>query len=110
MAQVDFSNAKLDVVSGSLPLQYPYDLGIESSQDLRDSSNNVITSSFTRNVLSTNYKKRTITFTGTFNASGTECYIRSNYYERTFWRISNISFSSGDTFSFAIDVECKGNE
>lgn len=101
MAQVDFSHAKLEPKStGERPITYSDIMRLNYSNYIYDSSGNIIASNVTKTILSETNSKVSILYVGQFTASGTECY--PSAYN---WRISNISFSAGDTFSFVIDVE-----
>jgi len=101
MAQVDFTNAVIE----------PYDSGIWDISSLRfnnsgfyDSSGNLINSNSNYSQRLVSATKTTYTYTGVMSASGTEFYISySGYYK--FWKVSNISFSNGDSYSFVIDVD-----
>jgi len=104
MAQVDFSNAVLDVKSGSTPLTNGSVLGFTTNTTLFDASGTVITTNHSQTTLVSTSSKVSILYTGQFTTSGTECYPGNIYM-----RVSNISFSAGDTYSFVIDVEVTGN-
>lgn len=106
MAQVDFSNAVLSISTTS-PLAI-YFTGFSSntsgnSNHILNQSGQAITSSrsLTKNVTSKN--KLIMTMSGTFSASGTEFYIA--YSPDFFWKVSNITFASGDTFTFQVTVD-----
>lgn len=103
MAQVDFSNAVLDVSGNNKPMTSSSYLDITGSSTMSNASGTRITSGEANSILSNTPSKVSILKTGTFNSSGTECFISGK------WRISNISFSSGDTYSFVIDIEVSGN-
>ena len=108
MAQVDFSNAILDVAPTNVAnviCEQTLALGYGSS--LYDNNQTIITSDSSFRVLTKTNSKVTYFFQGKFNTNGTECYIYNGYYMKNYWRISNISFSSGDSYSFTIDVEIK---
>ena len=111
MAQVDFSNAVFDVNSAvdDTPFKYGTDMLIEIDYGLKNVNRTIITSNAERKVIYDTPSKRSILWAGKFTASGTECYIGSNYYSRNMWKISNISFSAGDTYSFVIDIEVNLN-
>ena len=109
MAQVDFSNAVLDVVSGYTPLSLPEYLRLNVSE-FHDSSHNALNyQSWNPNVILQNTPtKVSILYSGTFNVGGTEFYIAYTGTEEA-WCVSNISFSAGDVYSFVIDIEVSGN-
>ena len=112
MATVDFSNAQISWAKNSSI----GDVGILSL--LGNDVQSTFTASTTSNVSVVTGLVRTrydidnthgyVIFTGTFNTSGTEIVwhnmdIASVDY--AYFRISNISFSSGDVFSFKVDVD-----
>ena len=102
MAQVDFSNAHI-VPFGLNPLVGVTDVGLNSASSFFDFSGNNITSSLQATVYETAPKYLIYRYTGTFSASGNEIYIHHVYdFTNTRWKISNISFNSGDTFDFKI--------
>lgn len=104
MAQVDFSNAVLDVSSG-YPLSTRY-LVFDDFYALLNSSSYAISSTVSKTYLVNTPTKVSILFTGNFTTSGTEFYMGSNSLK---WRVSNIVFDSYDDFSFVIDIETSGN-
>lgn len=97
MAQIDFSNATIEVAD--YPLYYTA-IGLAASY-LRDMNFQAITSSISPTTLSYDDRRYIIRYTGTINAgfSGTAFYL---YTGRDTWKISNISYSGGDTFDFTI--------
>lgn len=103
MAQVDFSNAILDVNSGRKPLQNSNYLRLANNSDLFKRDGTRI-SNGNRSILSKTNNKVVMLYTGTFTASGTECCPGD-----VFFVITNVSFSSGDTYSFVIEVEFNVN-
>ena len=106
MAQVDFSNAVLDVYNSSArPFAYSNYLNIPYEATVYDDqSGNSINGSASVNIILNTPTKVSILFTGVFTASGT-----SFHTNRSVWGVSNISFSAGDTYSFVIDIEVSGN-
>ena len=115
MADVDFSNAVLDVRSDITPINpmSPSNyLLFDVTATLYDSNAGwVVSSGATKTVLSNTSTKVSILFRGTFSTSGTAFYMGDNSVaaERRPWKVSNISFSSGDTYAFVIDIETSGN-
>ena len=112
MAQVDFSNAVLDAYAGK-PFGQNYYLNFDNTPTLYDISAQVIGSGSKR-IISNTPSKVSILYIGTFSASGTEFYIAMSKNATTgtivfAWKVSNISFSSGDSYSFVIDIEVSGN-
>ena len=102
MAQVDFSNAIIDVNGNNTPLAAQSDRTLELAADwyLSDSSGTQINTGATMSVVVSDKNKKAMVYSGTFTASGTEFYTTF-----TMWKISNVSFQSGDTYSFMIEVE-----
>ena len=98
MAQVDFSNATLTAVSGKKPLSNGNTLGLNTN-DFSDANNNLINGNKSYRIISDSESKREILYKGVFTASGTEFKIGGNFL------VSNVSFSSGDTYSFIVTVE-----
>ena len=111
MAQVDFSNAVLDVRSDATTYPMNYDTFMELySGNFCDSNRNQISSGSVTDILNTPTKV-SLLYTGTFiNVSTieTEFYIGNNF-NRRMWKVSNISFNNGDSYSFIIDIETSGN-
>lgn len=113
MAQIDFSNAKIEPVSTMKPFsQYKMALGVANNFNtyFKDADGN--------NILSVNYLAPTILantptrlsliYSGTLGssiASGTAFYLGLSGAANKFWKVSNISFSAGDTFGFQLDFD-----
>lgn len=110
MAEVDFTNAKIEPVSnlggGLYNPTAAANVSLASTNYLCDSSLNNI-ASLTRTQLINQQKQLMFLYQGTFTASGTEFYIYgvSGSTRVGAWRIYNISFSSGDTFIFQINAD-----
>lgn len=104
MADVDFSNAVLDVNGNTKPMNYGDYLGMASGSGVLTDGSNIINSNYSLNIIQNTPTKVSLLHTGTFTASGNTCYTD---YQR--WKISNISFASGDTYSFIIDIETSGS-
>lgn len=69
-----------------------------------------VTSELTSSVVETTENGFKVVYDGKFSTSGTEFYL-GNFrqyttitYRERFWKISNISFSAGDSFHFQVDV------
>jgi len=114
MAQVDFSNAVLDVnpdmssSSSSYPLTMTSYLNFDNTSTLFDSSGNPISSNQSKTIITNTPTKVSILYAGTFTVNGgTKFYM--GYSTRRPWMVSNISFNSGDTYSFVVDIEVSGN-
>jgi len=98
MAMVDFTNAKI-TPTGENPAKYAY-MNMRSSV-LLDASNNFIVTNSSVTQTKNDPKLMVFSYAGTFTTSGTEFYIW-NASASSRWKVSNISFSSGDTYSFQI--------
>ena len=111
MAQIDFSNAVLEPVGNTH--MNPY-MSFEPTTNLSiaicDSSGTRIGSVTTKQRLVDESGKFVMLFIGSINsgiASSTEMYIgmgTQNPWTK-YWKISNISFSGGDTFTLQIKSE-----
>lgn len=104
MAVVDFTNAVLDVNGAEKPLTHSDFMELRHYFFVNGSQ----VSAPTFNVVTNTPTKVSIRYTGTFNSSGTEFYIAYTTTQGTF-KVSNISFSSGDSYDFIIDIEVSGN-
>lgn len=111
MAQVDFTNAVLDVnpSSGSKPMNAGYYLALTYEAVLYDLNHVRISDSEHLSIITNTPSKVSILYTGVFTASGTVFNIGYAVFNSIMWKVSNISFSSGDTYSFVIDIEVSGN-
>ena len=101
MAEVDFSNARIEVDSTSN--QNPTttaEVLLANGTTLVDSSNTVIGSGRATRLIN-QQKQLMYNYTGSFTASGTEFYFGTN---QSRWKVSNISFSSGDTYVFQVNA------
>jgi hypothetical protein len=105
MAQVDFSHALLRPVSNIKPLEAGAYLNLKpSTVRLYNAERTVnLGDNLTADFLERAINKMVIVYSGEFAASGTEFYIGDPY--QNFWRVSNISFSEGDMFSFKVTME-----
>lgn len=113
MAEVDFSNARIEPVAYPNPFNgYTTinptgkgNLSLDFTSDLWDANQNTITSSLSKTRLINEKKQLMFLYQGTFNTSGTEFYIiHYGDYTMGAWKISNISFNSGDTYVFQINA------
>lgn len=111
MAQVDFSNAVLDVNTGykPLPVNEYIALGDLGYPPLMNIGGTSITTNSGKSIITNTPSKVSILYTGTFTSAGTEFYIVKDDTANLYWKVSNISFNSGDTYSFVIDIEVSGN-
>lgn len=104
MAEVDFTNARISPEqSGKNPTGAPLvniDTGV-----LTNASGNLVASG-NHTVTKNTAQQFVILYSGTFDVSGTEFYLRS-YGSSTAcaWKVSNITFSAGDTYVFSIKAD-----
>ena len=99
MAQVDFTNATIAPYSSN-PMG-TYTSGLNSANAFYNSGSTAITSSLTTSTVKSESGEAIYQYTGTFSATGTEFYFGYNN-SYLCWKVSNISFNSGDTFTFKI--------
>jgi len=105
MAVVDFSNAILDVYDNTKkPMTVTDYMKLGSSSYLYDEQGQPINSNNTMSILSNTPTKVSILYTGAFISSGT-----SFHTDQSQWKVTNISFSSGDSYAFVIDIEVSGS-
>lgn len=98
MAQVDFSNAHITPY-GNNPTSV-YNTGLAGITYFYDSSNNTISSNVSSTTLKSESAEMIYRISGSFSASGTEFYFGNG--STKCWRVTNVSFSSGDTYSFTV--------
>ena len=113
MADVDFSHAVLDVIGDNKPMGSTYyqymNLGASGIFFDPTETDRVNTNNSVSQIVNTP-TKTSFLYTGEFTASGTSFHMQYQYYSYYYmWKVSNISFNSGDTYSFIIDVEISGN-
>lgn len=106
MAEVDFSNAKIAPAGTKNTTSYAK-LNMDNEK-LFNSSFVQINSNASISMLTNQQKRLAYLYSGTFTASGTE-FLVSRQNSDAYWRISNISFQSGDTYMFKIraDLICQ---
>lgn len=105
MAQIDFSNATIEYIT-TAPNEWNQAYLMLNSSALWNSSNSLINQNAAVNKTSETGSKVSFVYTGTFTSAGTEFYFRSYFEPRDMvWKVSNISFDSGDTYGFQIDLE-----
>ena len=108
MAQVDFTNAVLDVYGNSdKPLTYANYLYFDNTAFFTDIPVTGQISTPNKSIILNSPEKVSILFTGVFTASGTQFLIGDANIKA--WKVSNVSFSANDTYSFVIDIEVSGN-
>jgi len=109
MAQVDFSNAVLEPSNyddpNTRPFHYGDNIGLNQSAFLYTSEDGSITTGQVKNKLVGTNTKAVIHYAGTFTKSGNYFYLESHYV----WKVSNITYNEGDTYSFVVEVEVEGN-
>ena len=110
MAEVDFSNARITPlnITNSINPTTGIDLSLSSGVYSSSWANIVTGGSITRLINTGN--QLVFLYRGTFTASGTELYVGAGYTNYNYgWKISNISFNSGDTYIFKIraDLICQ---
>ena len=106
MAEVDFSNATIEPATtlAGMTMYNPTrneKLSLTAYGGKLFNSNGVEIGTGTLTLLVNELKQFVYQFRGTFSAGGTEAYIVGN---DAAWRIYNISFSNGDTYSFTINA------
>lgn len=116
MATVDFSNAQIEWVRGRYGDTNPSIGNVGILSNLMDSNSTFTagttsTTSIVTGLVKTRYDIDNthgyVIYTGTFTTSGTEMIWRNQNVatvDYAYFRISNISFSAGDVFSFKVDV------
>lgn len=114
MAEVDFSNAKIEpMADGAWSLFPSKNPTIRANVSLSQGTLYAISGSTLSTIASgsvtqlVNQQKQLMyLYQGTFTASGTEFYVMntSSSTEVSGWRIYNISFNSGDTYVFQINA------
>ena len=104
MAVVDFSSAVISVVTSysQPPISTPE--ANFNTDVLKDTNNTSIVSNNSRQTILNEPDKRIYQYTGTFTASGTEFYIYGTTPTPAIWKVSNISFNVGDTYSFKVPI------
>lgn len=101
MAEVDFSNAVIEAY-GNTPFANRYISFNDGNLNITNASGTNIAPGGSRTVLVDDYNQFTIRHSGTLNESGTAMYFSSNGIR---WKISGISFASGDTFTFTTSAD-----
>ena len=109
MAQIDFSNAHIEPASTPNPVAGGIDdVGLTQNYMITGGgTGNSYNVPFTRSLIHNEPKKLTYQYAGTIpaNCNGTELYLSKQAgYQPSWWKISNISFSAGDTFLFQISA------
>jgi hypothetical protein len=101
MAVVDFSHAVLEPFSGSPFLTGNVGLKEDATRiaDINGDSISTLSSITTKRSVA---NEVIVQYSGQFTASGTAIYIANNNNPSVHWRISNITFASGDTYNFQI--------
>ena len=106
MATIDFSNATLEPVINVYLRSY---LALDptwSITSIYDASGNSIGNFSSKRIMESETNYFTTIFVGSMSASGVEMYLGYNDSSHPkYWKISNISFASGDTFTFQIKAQ-----
>ena len=123
MAQIDFDDATIELISGAKPLRADF-MGLRSVNPNSSpypaifvTNNNVILARPTVSILTSSASKFSISYTGTFTSGTAVPFFNIGVYDlgnilQKYWRVTvpNISFfSTGDTFSFIVDVDITGS-
>lgn len=107
MAEVDFSNARIEPI-GTVNATKSAEVSLNIAGGiLSDVSGNQISTGYSISRLINAQKQLMYIYQGTFTASGTMFYIQQNVGQsanHSGWKISNISFNSGDTYVFQINA------
>lgn len=107
MALIDMTNARIEVAPTAtvIPATYGW-VNLNTSSLLDENGNTIGSVSCSKSNL--NNRESVYTYTATFSASGTEFYIAGKNTNAA-WKISNISFQSGDVGQFDIDIKIHCN-
>lgn len=108
MAEIDFSNATIEVVGTNNPIQRPYVVLDYCNLYQNFSTNLILSEDFTRTVINW-YPKYQAVFSGTIKS---DVGIHDGFYMLESdsgilygYKISNINFNPGDTFHFIVSAE-----
>lgn len=103
MAQVDFSNARIEIYTASNKPNPTQSMYVNLQTGVLNNSEGVrIVNNYSVSVQTSEAKQLILLYQGTFTASGTEFYISAG--SSAPWKVSNISFNSGDTYVFQINA------
>ena len=106
MADVDFSHAVLDVNGSNKPMSTGDYLQLYNGQYFHVGGGVVVNYyNSSMSIITNTPTKVSILYAGSFDISGTGFTIGNSDY----WKVSNISYSEGDTYSFIIDIETSGS-
>lgn len=106
MAQLDLSNAHITPIYS--PANDATYLSLTSGNwNFSDASGNAI-SSGSGSILSQNVGDFKIYYSGSFTASGTQFFV-GKINTQPIWRVTGVSFASGDTYSFTIKANIQLN-
>lgn len=107
MAIVDFSNARIEPVGTKSIFNTTSNVDLDiSNWTLKDASGNTINTGQASRLID-QQNRLLFAYYGDFTASGTEFYIGQSISSGSIvyaWKISNISFQSGDSYSFKINA------
>lgn len=105
MAEVDFSNAIIEPALTDTPTVNA-NLSLDSNllYSVSSPSTSIVNSGATRLRLVNASKQMVYIYQGVFTTSGTEFLIHTSSNATAGWKVSNISFNSGDTYVFQINA------
>lgn len=104
MAQVDFSNAKIEPLTDDTWGWADFRLNTNTFYDKVAQGSSVSTAIIVE-VINDTATKKSFQYSGRFTKSGTEFYFAGTNNNRKSWRVYNISFDIGDVYAFIIDIE-----
>lgn len=107
MAEVDFSNATIEIDPSATQSPVTYANVNLDRADLYSTNGAQITTGATMSRLINEQKQLMYLYQGTFTADGTAFVVHGVYGANNWaarWKVSNISFNSGDTYVFQINA------
>ena len=102
MAQVDFSNAKIEPISSAWDAG---DFRINTANLFDTVRGSRISTEAKVEVINDTATKKSFQYSGRFTKSGTEFYFPGINNGSKSWRVYNISFDIDDVYAFIIDIE-----
>ena len=102
MAMINFTDAILHIPANANPIDY-----VKVTLDyslLTDSNNEIISDNGACDILTATPKNLVLSYSGKFTANGTEFYFGPGSGSANKWKMTGISFQSGDTYNFQIPV------
>lgn len=111
MAQIDFTNAVIEPAGSTYkPFSY-YKLGLGLQNNFNtyftDDNGSIVPNTYiTPTILTNTPTKLSLVYTGTISSTATGgSYFYLGLTGSRIWKISNISYSAGDTFSLQVDFD-----